>query len=104
MLRALVLELSLPKGSVVVDFCIILETFFFIFFFWQRTGGKRCFFACAYLSHGICLCASASWKCCWRRLKGDNLAVHQEPGCPVHTCVSGRVIGAGEWHGPCEIL
>lgn len=31
MLRALVLELSLPKGSVVVDFCVILETSFFFF-------------------------------------------------------------------------
>lgn len=39
MLRVLVLELSLPKGSVVVDFCVILETFFF-FFSGRGQGGN----------------------------------------------------------------
>lgn len=53
MLRALVLELSLPTGSVVVDLCVILETsfFFFLFFFLAEDGGEALF---------LCVCVPFS--------------------------------------------
>lgn len=47
MLRALVLELSLPKGSVVVDFSVMLETFFFL----AEDGGEALF---------LCVCVPFS--------------------------------------------
>lgn len=56
MLRALVLELSLPKGSVVVDFCVILETFFF-FFFLAEDGGEALFLCvCVPFSRYLLVC------------------------------------------------
>lgn len=54
MLRALVLELSLPKGSVVVDLCVILETFFF---FSGRGRGEALFLCvCVPFSRYLLVC------------------------------------------------